>query len=184
MQTLEANERAADLLWLAYLLTGRREPSVDVTLDAMAGEDLDSEEGAGSFFSTWMLAWSRKVVIGKALAAIRDELAASARLTGWKRYGKSAIPPRSWVIDRNTSKIQLERALLALDVFPRCVLVLSIFEGMSLEDAAILLDSGLELVRKARMGGLRELTRNLARMQGWKSAPAGPFVMTSGMQHA
>ena len=58
MQTLEqSNNGAADLYWLAFLLTGRREPSIDVTLEA-----LDVQESANSFFSTWMLAWSRRVV--------------------------------------------------------------------------------------------------------------------------
>jgi DNA-directed RNA polymerase specialized sigma24 family protein len=180
MQTLEqANERAADLYWFAFLLTGHREPSVEVTIEA-----LDFQGGANSFFSTWMLGWSRRVVIAKALAAIRDDLAASAGQTASKQAEEAPFPSRNWVLDRDTTRTQLESALLAIDVFPRCALLLLIFEGMSLEDAAILLDGDRDLVRKAQMTGLWELTRNLARMQGWTSSATKSYVVRSEMQHA
>jgi DNA-directed RNA polymerase specialized sigma24 family protein len=172
-------EQASGLYWLAFLLTGRREASLEVTLEA-----LDSREDANSFFSTWMLRWSRRVVIAKALAAIRGELAASARRTVSKRAEKAALPPRNWVVDPDTSRVQIERALLTIDVFPRCALLLSVFEGVSLEDAAVLLDGDQDLVRKAQTIGLRELTRNLARMQGWTSTATGSYVVTGEMQHA
>jgi hypothetical protein len=140
---------------LAFLLTGHREPSFDLTVDA-----LDFQDESNPFFSTWMLAWSRRVFIAKALAAIRDEL------------------------DRDMAKVGLESALLAIDVFPRCALLLSVFEGMPLEDVAILLDGEMDLVRKAQMIGLRDLTRNLARIQGWTSTATKSGVVTSEMQHA
>ncbi len=137
MQTLEqTNERAADLYWLAFLLTGDREASVDVAIDA-----LDFADGANPSFSTWMVAWSRRVVIAKALTVIRDELAASAHRTASKPAEKSALPHQNWGPGRDTTKVVLERALLAIDVFPRCALLLAVFEGMSVEDAATLLDS-------------------------------------------
>ena len=68
-------------------------------------------------------------------------------------------------------------------MFPRCALLLSVFEGMSPEDVAILLDADRDLVRKAQIIGLRELTRNLALAQGWTSTAAGSDVDTSEMQH-
>jgi len=180
MQTLEqSNNGAADLYWLAFLLTGRREPSIDVTLEA-----LDVQESANSFFSTWMLAWSRRVVIAKALGVIRDELAASARRMAFRRREKAALPPRNWALGRDTTKRQIESALLAIDVFPRCALLLLVFEGISLDDAAILLDGDRDLVRQAQVTGVRELTRNLARMQGWTSAATGLFAIRGKFQHA
>jgi DNA-directed RNA polymerase specialized sigma24 family protein len=179
MQTLEqAGKRVADLYWLAFLLTGHRGLSIDVTLEAVAFPD-----EANSFFSAWMLAWSRRVFIAKALAAIRDELAASARRTASERLEKAALPPGNWTLDRDT-KVHLERALLAIDAFPRCAVLLSVFEGLSLEDVALLLDSERDLVRKARMIGLRELTSNLARIQGWTSTATRSAVVMSEMQHA
>jgi DNA-directed RNA polymerase specialized sigma24 family protein len=179
MQTVEQpNERAMDLYWLAFLLTGHRGLSVDATLEALVLPEDDNP-----FFSAWMLAWSRRVFIAKALAAIRDELAASARETASERAEEAALPPRNWTLARGTTKVQLESALLAIDVFPRCALLLSVFEGMSLEDAAILLDADRDLVRKAQIIGLRELTLNLARAQGWTSTATGSDVDTSEMQH-
>jgi hypothetical protein len=185
MQTLvQENERVADLHWLAFLLTGHREQSVELAIEAVISESVDSQDGTNPFFSTWMLAWSRRVVIAKALAAIRSELSLSVRRFESKRDKKFLLPSRGWVPSQEATKIQLERALLAIDVFPRCVVLLSIFEGMLLEDAAVLLDADLDLVCKARISGLHELTHNLARMQGWTSDATKSFVMTSEMQHA
>ena len=180
MQTLDqASKRVADLYWLAFLLTGDRGLSADVTHEALVLPD-----DANPFFSAWMLAWSRRVFIAKALAAIRDELAASAHRTASKRAEKGTLPTRSWTLNRDTTKGQLESALLAIDVFPRCALLLSVFEGLSLEDVATLLDSERDLVRKAQMLGLRELTGNLARLQGWTSTASKPYLVNSEMQHA
>ncbi len=164
MPTLErANDPRAALYWLAFLLTGDRARSLDVTLEA-----LDSHDGANSFFSRWMLAWSRRVVIAKALACIRDEIAVSARRTVSRRAEKIPVPSRNWVLDPDTTRVQIEAAMLAVDVFPRCALLLTLFERVSVEDAAVLLDEEKDLVRKAQVIGLRELTRNLAGMDSQK----------------
>jgi len=184
MQPLgQANQGAADprfrIYWLAFLLTGQRGLSVDLTQEALGLPD-----EANPVFSAWMLGWSRRVFIAKALAGIRDELSASARRTASKRAEKAALPPRNWTLVRDTTKVQLERALLAIDMFPRCALLLTVFEGMPLEDAAILLNSERDLVRKAQMIGLVELTRNLARMQGWTSTVTKPYLATSELQDA
>jgi DNA-directed RNA polymerase specialized sigma24 family protein len=165
----QANGYAANLYWLAFLLTGRREVSVD-----MAVESLDSPDG-NPFFSAWMQVWARKVVIAKALAAVRQELAASALRMASKRGRDCAPPPRNWALEPGATKVQLERALLAIDVFPRCALLLTVFEGLSIDDAAVLLDAGRELVRKARAYAVQELTRNLAGMQTGASAAAISF---------
>jgi len=164
--------------WLAFLLTGNPGLSVDVTLEAVASQD-----DANPFFSAWMLAWSRRVFIAKALAGIRSELARSARRTASRRADRVALPPRNWTLDQDTTEVQLESALLAIDVFPRCALLLSVFERMSLEDVGILLNSERDLVRTAQMIGFLELTRNLARLRGWTSAATKPSVVTSEMQH-
>jgi DNA-directed RNA polymerase specialized sigma24 family protein len=165
----QANGHAADLYWLAFLLTGQPEASV-----AMAVEALDSAEG-NPFFSAWMLAWSRKVVIAKALAAVRQDLAASALRVAARRGRNCARSPRNWALQPGATKVQLERALLAIDLFPRCALLLTVFEGLSVDDAAVLLDAGPELVRNAQVCAMQELTRNLAGMQSGASTVAPPF---------
>jgi DNA-directed RNA polymerase specialized sigma24 family protein len=160
MPTLEqTNLQASNLYWLAFLLTGNRETSLDAAVEAV-----DAPDG-NPFFSAWMLAWSRKVVIGKALAAIRVELAASAQRIAAARSRKCA-PSASgnWSPAHDVTKAELERALLAIDAFPRCVLLLSLFEGLSIDDATVLLDVDRELVCKAQAFALAELTSNLAAM--------------------
>ena len=177
MQIEQANKQAADLHWLAFLLTGSSESSIDIAVEAIASQDV-----ANPYFSTWMVAWSRRVVIAKALAAVRDELAASARRTEWSAMKKPAMP-REWALDPATTKAEIEKALHAIDVFPRAALLLLVFEGVPIADVMVLLDADKELVRKAQAIGLRELTRNLARMQGWTSAAATPYVTQSEEQH-
>jgi DNA-directed RNA polymerase specialized sigma24 family protein len=179
MQQLEQmHNQAASHYRLAWLLTGESELSADATLDALdAGSDPEWS------FDEWMSAWSRRVVIAKVLTAIRGRLAASARHTASLRLRARWLPLGSARPGDQTTAIQLERALLAIDVFPRCALVLTVFEGISVEDASVLLDATAELVRKARTLGLRQLVDNLAGMQVRTSVGYQPFAMP-GVQHA
>jgi DNA-directed RNA polymerase specialized sigma24 family protein len=188
MQALSTlNEDAGDprfadtsrIYWLAFLLTGRVEASLDVATEA-----LEFQDEANPFFMTWMHGWSRRVVIAKAMAGIRRELAESARRTASKQVQRWADPRQGWVLDPRATKVQLERALLAIDVFPRCALVLSLFEGIALDDVAGLLDSDRELVRKGQAMAVRELTKNLAAMVPLTSAAAQCYVVMTGMQNA
>jgi len=174
-----ADLHAADLHWLAFLLTGRREPSVEIAVETVTSQDYASPQ-----FSTWMEAWARRIVIAKALSAIRGELQASAQRTKSKRMNGPALPAVDWALDQGTSKVELERALLAIDVFPRVALVLSVFEGVPVPDAAVLLDADPGVVKKARVLGLRELTSNLAKLQGWTSTASKPHVVHNETQHA
>ena len=75
METVEQVKRnVADFHWLATLLTGCRETATEVTFQA-----LDQADEANPLFSKWMQAWSRRNVIASALAAVREDLARSAR---------------------------------------------------------------------------------------------------------
>ena len=153
------NTQAVDFHWLAFLLTDSHESSIEVV-----AEVLDLADDSNAYFSKWMLSWSRRLVIAKALTKVRDELAASARRTAAARSGRLTLPaPGDWSLDPGTSKAELQDALVATDIFPRAAVLLSMFEGMSVEDTAILLDADPDLVKKARNLALRELTVNLAR---------------------
>lgn len=154
--TADIKEAAADLYWLAFLLTGRREISIDIAADAVASEDY-----ANPFFADWMLGWQRRLVIANALTAIHEELADSARRTETVR-ARSSGTPRNWSLGPDTTKADLERALFAIDLFPRAVLLLLVFESLRIADAATLLDTDPDLLKKAQAIGLRELTANLA----------------------
>jgi len=164
----QARRNVADLHWLATLLTGCQETATEVTFQALGPAD-----DTNAFFSNWMDAWARRLVIAKALAAVRDDLAQSARRTALRHSQKTGLPPRSWMLDGDTDRSDLERALLPIDVFPRAAVLLVLFERVSLTDVAVLLDSEPNLVRKAVAIGARDLTINLAAMQGWKSERAG-----------
>jgi hypothetical protein len=174
MKTLrQVTHSAADLHWLAFLLTGRREIAFDVT-----AQITDLTDRRNGFFSTWIMSWSRRLVIARALAAVREELARSARRTALKQTEHSEFPPPSWALDAGTTKSDLERSLLPIDLFPRAAALLMVFERVPLKDAAILLDSEADLVKKAAAAGVRDLTINLATAQGWRIAS------TSEIQHA
>ena len=131
-----------------------------------------------------MLAWARKIVIAKLLGAVRDELGASARRMELRRVGPGVPTRGSRQLLRGTTKIQFERALLAIDLFPRCALVLSAFEKLSREDTAVLIGGDRELVRKAEAIAFAELTRNLLQMQSGRSEVTGSTVFESEYQHA
>jgi DNA-directed RNA polymerase specialized sigma24 family protein len=166
----DVKKEAADLHWLAFLLTGDRQISIDIAIEALAAPDDTSP-----FFTGWMQGWSRRIVIAKALAAVRKELAESARRIESARWDRSGTAPRTWSLDPRATRARLEEALLAIDVFPRAALVLTIFEGVRIADAAVLLDVSVELLRKAQAIGLRELTGHLARKQPAASRHLGAF---------
>jgi DNA-directed RNA polymerase specialized sigma24 family protein len=155
--TEDIKRDAADLYSLALLLTGRRDVSVDIAADAAVSED-----NPNSFFADWMRNWRRRLVIGQALTAIRDELADSARRTKQAHVDAAPTSQRDWSTGPAVTKADLERALLAIDVFPRAALLLLVFEGMGIADVAALLEADPALVKKAQAIGLQELTANLA----------------------
>jgi hypothetical protein len=179
MQTLrQTHSEEASLNRLACLLTGERETSVDAPLETAGTETGPSP------FAEWMAAWSRRVAIAKVLTAIRGELAASARRIASMRVGNSAPPSGSANVGELATSLQFERALQPIDIFPRCALVLTTFGGISIEDAAVLLDATEDLVRQARTVGFRELFANLARMKSRTPVARQPFLLTTEVQHA
>jgi DNA-directed RNA polymerase specialized sigma24 family protein len=159
-------EHLAELYWLAFLLTGDREHSAEAVTRAV-----DFEDGAGATFRGFMVSWARKLVIAQALAAIDSELRESAlRLQTPDPVEPAALPPRGWIDRQSITRGEFERALLALDVFPRCAVLLTFFERLSLEESSLLLNADRELVTRGQRLGLIELTRNIALGQGWEPA--------------
>jgi hypothetical protein len=152
----QAPNEMLDLYWLAYLLTGNRDASFQAAADAA-----ELREDASSFFSEWVLRWSRKIAIAKSLASIREDLHTSARRAEATPFNGGVRLSRGWSLISHTNKAQLELTLLAIDVFPRCTLVLSIFEGLPMEDVATLLNEDRDLVKTARAIGLEQLTLRL-----------------------
>jgi hypothetical protein len=160
-QREDTRKQAADLERLAYLLTGRRDISVEVAVEAITSQDSRSP-----FFTGWMQGWAKRVAIAKALTAIREELAESAGRVRMARLKSTALVPRGWTLDPNTSRARIDEALLAMDSFIRVAVLLTIFEAVRVPDVATLLDADAELVRKAQAIGLGELAANLSRPSG------------------
>jgi hypothetical protein len=103
-KTQVTSQYGADLHWLVFLLTGQRELSIDITVEAAISRD-----DANSFLDTWMQAWSRKMVIANARAVIRHELAESAHRTELASIDRWKVPPREWSLDPGTTKAQNRR---------------------------------------------------------------------------
>ena len=151
------SKNAAGLYWLVFLLTCQGDLSVDIAAGAAT-----TEGDSNQFFGSWMRDWAKKVAIAKAVAGIHEELAESLHRTMAAKMRPPGQVASNWRLPEGTTKAELERALLAIDVFPRAALLLTTFEGVHTADAATLLDADVALIRKAQAIGLRELTANLA----------------------
>lgn len=162
----QIKSEAAALYWLSYLLTGHREISIDIAADAAV-----SENTTNVFFTEWLHSWSRRITIAKALSAVRSELAESAQRVEMAGMDRSAAAPANWSLGTDTTKAEIEEALLAMDLFPRAALLLLTFERLRMADVTTLLDAQVTLVQKGHAIGLHELTANLARIKGLPDPP-------------
>ena len=160
------------LSWLAFLLTGDRTLRVDTEVEALGRND-----PAKPLFENWMVSWRHKLFIAKVLSSVNSLMTASVLRTQARHstslQGMQSLPHLDWGLDTDEDKLELERALLAVDVFPRAVLLLVVFENLSLDDVAILLSVDKQLVATAKTIGLIELSRNMER--------AGPRFRTSSL---
>src|SRR5262245_12264230 len=112
-------EHQNELYWLAFLVTGDADQSAEAFTRA-----LDFEDGGNSTFRGFMIAWARKLVIAEAAAGIGSELRESAlRLRMGDVTESNALPSPGWIGSQNITRRELEQALLALDVLPRCAVV-------------------------------------------------------------
>jgi len=163
-------DRGSELAWLAFLLTGDMSVGGDVV-----GEALDARHPTAPFFEQWMSAWCRKLVIARALGKVQLPLTASVSRTKRRvqnsTYGDQ-LPPPVWRAGREVSRAQFEDALLAIDIFPRCSLLLRVFERIPIEDVAVLLNVDKELVESATAIALNELAWNIAVGHDWSPTAA------------
>jgi len=144
---------SSEIYWLIYLLTGNREGG------GTSCAQVAVRENPG--FTGFMSDWARKLVISSALGTMRPQLQKSIEQV---RSAHSGLPigPLQPMSPEKLTKTDLGRAVLAIDAFPRCVLVLTIFESMPAAEAARLLGVDTKLLKSAQAIALTELTRNLA----------------------
>jgi hypothetical protein len=157
-------QRRSELLSLAYLLTG----DADVSLAAVA-----EMRGGGGFFDDWMEGWARRVAVSKALSGVHSQLAASiarARQAARREAADCGCRLEAKGVDRGVTEAQLRDALFALDLFPRCALVLAVYERMPFADVAVLLGVEEKFLATVLGASARELSRNLATGQGSAAA--------------
>jgi hypothetical protein len=153
METFE--EQSSELYSLALLLTGNADRSVEAFNRAL---DVDDENPA---FGEFMSAWARKLIIVEALGTMKTELRTSKQ-----RVARAAEPEvfsdTKWRRRPHIAREEFEDAVVAIDAFPRCAMLLTIFEGMSIQAASLLLNEDEALTRKAQRMGIVQLTQNLA----------------------
>lgn len=166
-----SDELVARLCWVAFLLTENWHLSLELVCSVFDRDDMHE-----SFPRQRMILKSR-LVATPAIAIIKAQLAESARrteralATDWKRdIGPLAA---DWSRRSALTKAALQQALLAIDLFPRCALLLVVFEGLSIEDAALLLEENEGLVRGTLGLALLQLTQNLIRRHGWSCLLSG-----------
>jgi DNA-directed RNA polymerase specialized sigma24 family protein len=152
-------QSGARLCTLAFLITSDWSIAIDAVVRALdAGWENDALSKAPT------LCHIRRLVAAAAVAAIRPQLRESAA-----RIDGLTVDPEEWLgpapeiaTQRPPTRADVEQALLAIDGFPRVVLLLTIFEGFSIADAGRLLKTNDRLVRHAQMVALLALTRHLS----------------------
>lgn len=154
LQTFE--EKSSELYSLAFLLTGDADRSVEAFNRA-----LDFDEEQNKVFGEFMNSWSRKLIIAEALGTIRTQLRLSRQRVA--RMDESEVPADpAWKRRPYISREEFEDAVIAIDAFPRCAMLLTIFEGMSIPAASVLLNADEQLTGLAQRIGVVQLTHNLA----------------------
>jgi hypothetical protein len=155
-------EAPDQLSWLTTVIAGEPELTSEPALAPIC-----PSEHCNPFPREWMNEWSRKLVIARAVGRVRIELKASLhRAAALARSSKPGNSPQGeWTRLPPADQAKLQDVLLAMDVFPRCVLALSVFERLSLDDTVVLLGADKRLIEATRAAALKELSANLAQEQ-------------------
>ena len=134
----------AGLYWLAFILTGSEDISVSVTAEVLSSASGDL----------------RRAVVAQSVATQESELR-RARDRYQPRTDSCCESEFRAGLDAVPDFLEVRDALLAIDLFPRHALLLTVFEGFSVRDAARWLDSNEQSISDARSDGLLALARNM-----------------------
>lgn len=168
------SDKMSELYSLAYLLTGDKENSVEAFTGAL------NAEVHPPALQRFMTSWARKLVIVAAVGTIRRELSESmlrAR-TAFGAASRDELAGLARLASADLSRLQrseVEEVLLAMDVFQRCAMILTIFEGLPVKEVADLLGADAGTVKTAVARGSVELTRRIARVSRPESRPLPRF---------
>ena len=136
-------ENLSELYSLAFLLSGTADHGVEAFDRALDFEDENP----------------REMIIDEALGTIRTELRVSKLRVA--RSADDGLANARWKRRAYIGREEFEEAVIAIDAFPRCAMLLTIFEGMSIRAASAMLHADEALTRVAQGIGIVELTRNL-----------------------
>jgi hypothetical protein len=155
-EVMEAFERnSSELYSLAFLLTGNEDKSVEAF-----GRALDFDKASSPDFCGSVSRWARTLTIVETLRGMRYELLASIQRVAEDAGG---VPSDLCPGRRLPIRLQeFQEAVTPIDAFPRCVILLTIFEGMPIDAAAVLLQADEALLMKAQRIGIVSLAANLA----------------------
>jgi hypothetical protein len=160
------NSVATGLYWLAFLLTECQEISTRVIVEVLSTETgieamCHPSNCHPSNCHRAPLTRLRRAVIAQSLAAKAGELA-------WERNQYKGKPDYEFErefrkgLDKIPDFRRVQEALLAIDLFPRHALLLTVFEGLSVQEAATFLHSDRHSICEARTDALVSLARNMA----------------------
>jgi len=167
-------DKMSELYSLAYLLTGDKERSVQAYTGAL------NAEVHPPALQRFMISWARKLVIVAADGTIRGQFSAAmlrAR-TAFGAASKDELAGVARLASADLSRLQrseVEAVLLAMDVFQRCAMILTIFEGLPVKEVADLLGADAGTVKTAVARGSVELTRKIAGESRPESRPLPRF---------
>src|SRR5258708_5497870 len=127
-----------------------------------------------------MHGWSRRIVLAKALDAVRYELAESARQIKCARDEEPRVRP-ALASHEGITRTDIEEALFDIDLFPRAALILLVLEKVRIADAIILLDADEPLIRKAQIIGLERFITHICRKEGLPTIIGNPESITGSI---
>ena len=175
-------EEPPRLEWLTSQITGDKVSEPEGALELLVPRETEN-----ATFARWIRAWSRKLAIARALGTVAAELkvsASSMELVDPTQLRKLVRRNLDWLSSVN--RVVLERGIAAIDLFPKAVLLLTVFEKLSLADVAILMRVPKETVTNAKAIALRELSRALTGGQEWANelqVQGNPELKTSVPSH-
>jgi hypothetical protein len=159
-ESIPDNSAVTGLYWLAFILTGCQEISVSVTAEVLSMETGNEATCYPSNCHLPEIARLRRAVVTRSVAAKESELRwARDRYKRQTDCGFGSEPGAG--LDAMPDFFQVRNALLAIDLFTRHALLLTVFEGFSVRDAARCLHSNEQSICDACRDGLMSLARNV-----------------------
>jgi DNA-directed RNA polymerase specialized sigma24 family protein len=145
------------LYLLSLLLTGNQGAAEKCFV-----QGLSDSKRSNAVFKEWAEAWARRKVIQNAIELVHP------RPTG-------VVSPEN-TADRDVTHSAETAAILELPAFDRFAYVLSVLEGYSLHECAILLECRRDEVNTARMRALQEIVKSVEHQTTNRLHPLAPTL--------